>query len=74
MIKFEHLSKWDIDMIKSMAKDEYVNNNISVTEAVFKVVLNCLHAKGYNIVKDDTREPTWSTPNKSWYAEEHKKR
>lgn len=74
-MKFEDWTEWDYEMIKSLAKDEYINTKLSnPTACTIKAVLGAIHAMGYNIVKDETREATWSHgPKKSWYAEYIKK-
>jgi hypothetical protein len=75
-MKFEDLTQWDIDHIKSMAKDEYINSNLNdINACLVKSVLSAVHAMGYNMVKDETRDATWTHgPKKSWYAQHEKKK
>lgn len=73
-MKFEDLTEWDLDLIKSNAKTMLLNENISMPGAMTKSVLSALHAMGYDLVKSETREATWSHgPKKSWYTQHAKK-
>lgn len=74
-MKFEELTDWDLDLIKSNAKDILINENISTTGAMVKSIMSAMHAMGYNIVKDEAREASWTHgPKKSWYAQHEKKK
>jgi hypothetical protein len=74
-MKYEELTEWDLDLIKSNAKTILVDENICVTGAMVKSIMSAMHAMGYNIVKDETREATWTHgPKKSWYAQHSKKK
>lgn len=73
-MKLEDLTQWDFDMMKSHAKDALLDTNSEVSKAWVTSVLYAIHAMGYDIVKNDTRKPTWiSGPKKSWYVQEVKK-
>lgn len=113
-MKFEDLSQWDLNLIKSNGVALYVNTAASDRYQILaEVTLSCIRAKGYNlssepknlvkkiamaiapsgfksnshsaedlirlvfeflldqkidIIKDDTREATWSTPKASWHT------
>lgn len=64
----DEFTEWDLDLVKSLAKDEYLARNISIEEAWVTAILGCLHAKGFDIVKSE-REPTWSKLTRAQYAE-----
>lgn len=37
-------------------------------DEVIKNIIDKLHELGIEFVKDESRKPTWSTPNDSWYT------
>lgn len=73
-MKYEDLTDWDLENIKSLAKNILLSENISMSGAMTKSVLSALHAMGYDLVKSETRQPTWTHgPKKSWYSQHGKK-
>lgn len=74
-MKYDDLTDWDKELIKSNAIRDFVDTKSNATEAMIKSVLSAIHAMGYNLVKDETREATWTHgPKKSWYAVQPPKR
>lgn len=116
-MKFEDLSQWDLDLIKSVAISLFTSTKVTDRyEALADSTLRCIHARGYDVipsqkdllrvmvsalppkqgygtsrheptateiirevfeylkickydlVKNEKRESTWSTPKTSWYA------
>ena len=68
-LSFKDLSKFDTDLIKSLAIKEYVDRaNVNTTNIIMEIVFDCIHAKGYDIVKSD-REATWSNLRPSHYLD-----
>ena len=66
-MNIKNFTKWDLDLIKSRAKDELLDRNISVEEAWVTAVLGAIHAMGYDVVKSE-REPTWSKLTSAHYT------
>lgn len=72
-MKVEDLTQWDLDMIKSHAKDELINTNSDISKAWVSATLGAIKAMGFDIVKSD-RESTWThNPKESWYVKDVKR-
>lgn len=73
-MKFKDLTQFDLDLIKSLARQEYIDKaNVDASTALIESVFNCINAKGMMIVRDETREATWSEPKASWYTKPAKR-
>ena len=70
-IDYEDLDQYDINMIRDRAHKNFLESNTpnGGAQAVIEAVFVFLYLKGMRIVKDETRQDTWSTPTKGWYAE-----
>lgn len=62
------ITEWDLNLIRSRVIDEHVNTSKPVHVCYVDIMMQFIRDKGFNIVKDETREPTWSSPKESWYT------
>jgi hypothetical protein len=81
-LEFEDLTDFDLGLVKSQAVNTFVTTKVSdggyaLVESVFAMI----KAMGYDIVQDETRQPTWSKkpktqasqdPSKNWWKNETK--
>lgn len=67
-MKASDLSSRDLDLIKSMANRLLVDTKEnSAVKAIVQVLFECIHAKGMTIVRDESKEITWSELKPSHY-------
>lgn len=64
--KAYNLSENPKDLIKQLASN-FKPDGKETPEDVILAVFDLLTKYNIKIIKDENREPTWSTPNKSWY-------
>lgn len=76
-LEFKDLSAYDLGLVKSQAVNTFVTTKVNDgPNALIESVFDMINAMGYNIVLDETRDPTWSkkpktTDNvlsKNWWA------
>lgn len=67
-LKFSQLTDYDVELIKSMANNRLVERKgWNPSKCLIEVVFDYIQARGMNVVKDSSREPTITGPLKSWY-------
>ncbi len=75
-INIQDLTSADILAIRDLAINKTINE-VKFNcphKAMISATLDFIYSKGCQIVKDETREATWSTPKKSWNLPEQPKR
>lgn len=69
-IDIKDIDQWDLNLIKDQAINKF-NNDPQMNDVhlcMVSAVLDFIHSKGCQIVKDENREDTWSKPKASWYT------
>ena len=68
-MKASDLSDYEVELIRSMAKDRLLDEKgWNPTRSLIQTVLDVIHAKGFDIVKNPEREPTFNGQKQSWYS------
>lgn len=66
-MKFEDLSEFDLELIRSMVLQKLMDKPGSRVHFTVEAVFECIHAKGYRVIRDPEKVETWSKPKTSWY-------
>lgn len=69
--KAYNLSETPKDLIKNLAR-EFRADGKETPEDVILMVFDLLTKYNIKIIKDETREATWSTPSKGWYLPDNR--
>ncbi len=71
-LDFSDVTPHDLNLINSIATYKMNDSDRRASEVIVETVFEFINARGMKIVRDETREDTWSTPKKSWYAKYQK--
>lgn len=63
------ITEYDLNLIRSLAIDEYVRTNKPAHVCMVDIILDFINKKGFDIIKDETREPSWTQPTRANYTE-----
>lgn len=68
-----NLSPYPNMLVSTMARDLRIKlndtKNVISSDDIIKEVFIYLQAQNIVFIKDDSREPTWSTPSRLWYTD-----
>jgi hypothetical protein len=74
-VKASDLSDYEVELIRSMAKDKLLNEaGWDPTRCLIQIVLDVVHAKGFDLVKNHDREPMFNGQKDSWYNPKNSKK
>jgi hypothetical protein len=81
-LEFKDLSEFDLGLVRSQAINNFVTTKVNDgSRAMVEATFDMIRAMGYDIVQDETRDPTWTKKpkrtdekdiSKNWWKNETK--